>query len=81
MYTCIHYYFGKAFILFSYMENEVGKNRIENVSVCTHVCFEVSSSSITPSTDTLTAAALSSVQSKAGLPISALDFLENDGNR
>lgn len=81
MYTCIHYYFGKAFILFSYMENEVGKNRIENVSVCTHVCFEDSSSSITLSTDTLTAAALSSVQSKARLPISALDFLENDGNR
>ena len=30
MYTCMYYYFGKAFILFSYMENEVGKNRIDS---------------------------------------------------
>lgn len=51
------------------------------MSLCAHMCVSRSPPALSPYVLTLTAAALSSVQSKAGLPISALDFLENDGNR
>lgn len=61
-------------------KQEVGKIELE-VSLSAHVCFHVSFSSITLSAPTLTGGTLSSVHTKAGLPISGLDFLENNENR